>query len=65
MRPIPPHVVRSLEAEVPQLIESIKRNPQDGLVLAWSFFEGQPDLFHNCVWYALCQGSSISIEPPI
>ncbi|HVT12606.1 MAG TPA: hypothetical protein VHE55_10080 [Fimbriimonadaceae bacterium] len=64
MRPIPPHVARAIEQELPRLARAVAGS-QDDVLLSWADFGDDPDLLYHCVWYALCQGKAVVIEPPI
>ena len=64
MRPIPSHIVRSLEVEAPQFVSAIDRVQHDEVALPWTLFDEEPELLYNCVWYALTKGKDVVIETP-
>lgn len=64
MRPIPSHIVRSLEIEAPQFVNAINRVQEDEVALPWSLFDEEPELLYNCVWLALSKGKDVIIEAP-
>jgi len=64
MRPVPSHIVKSLEEEVPQILDAIDRADAE-FAVPWSVVSDEPDLLFNIVWYALCRGKSVVIDPPI
>ena len=64
MRPVPSHILRSLEIQAPQFMRAVERS-DDEIALPWSLFGDEPELVYHCIWYALCQGKTVVIEPPI
>ena len=61
MKPIPSNVVRALEIEVPDFVRAIQAIESIGIELTLDAFEGEPELFYNCVWYASHHGKNVTV----
>lgn len=60
---IPIEVLEQVEREVPEVVDAIQQRRSGPIVLLFSDFEGQEDLFFNTVWYATSHGRQVVIDP--
>ncbi|MBX3117417.1 MAG: hypothetical protein KF784_00010 [Fimbriimonadaceae bacterium] len=63
MRRISATIARKVEIEVPAFARAVHQRGADRIIMTIDAFAGEPNLFYQCVWYAVSHGKYIEIAP--